>query len=67
MVIIKIMGGLGNQLSIYARGYSLARYLKQELVLDISDYMQRGYFRPYVLDKLKIGKHRKLISCRGRL
>lgn len=61
MVIIKIMGGLGNQLSIYARGYSLARYLKQELVLDISDYMQRGYFRPYVLDKLKIGKHRKLM------
>lgn len=61
MVIIRVMGGLGNQLSIYARGYSLASYLKQELVLDVSDYMLKGYFRPYVLDKLKIGKHRKLI------
>lgn len=61
MVIAKVMGGFGNQLGIYARGYSLARYLNQELVLDVSDYTQRGYFRPYALDKLKIGNHRKLI------
>ena len=61
MVISQIMGGLGNQLSEYACGYSLAKHLGQELVLDVSDYVCRGYFRPYCLDKLRIGHHRKLI------
>lgn len=61
MVISQIMGGLGNQLSEYACGYSLAKYLGQELVLDVSDYMCKGYFRPYCLDKLQIGRHRKLV------
>lgn len=60
MVISQIMGGFGNQLGEYACGYSLAKYLGQELVLDVSDYVCRGYFRPYCLDKLQIGRHRKL-------
>ena len=60
MVISQIMGGFGNQLGEYACGYSLAKYLGQELVLDVSDYVCGGYFRPYCLDKLQIGRHRKL-------
>lgn len=60
MIISQIMGGLGNQLGEYACGYSLSKYLGQELVLDVSDYICRGYFRPYCLDKLQIGNHRKL-------
>lgn len=61
MVIAQILGGFGNQLSAFAWGYSLAKYLNQELVLDISDYTHKGYFRPYALDKLNIGSHRKLV------
>lgn len=61
MVIVEILGGLGNQLDAYACGYSIAKCLRQELVLDVADYTQKGYFRPYCLDKLQIGSHRKLI------
>lgn len=60
VVITKILGGFGNQLNAFAWGYSLARYTGQELVLDISDYVQKGYVRPYALDKLQIGDYRKL-------
>lgn len=60
MIISQIVGGLGNQLSQYACAYSLAKNLRQELVLDVSDYVCKGYFRPYCLDKLQIGHHRKL-------
>ena len=61
MVIAKILGGLGNQLNAYACGYSIAKHLGQELVLDVSDYVNLGYFRSYCLDKLRIGSRRKLI------
>ena len=61
MVISGILGGLGNQLSAYACGYGIAKCLGQELVLDVSDYTHRGYFRPYCLDNLQIGPHRKLV------
>lgn len=61
MVISCILGGLGNQLHAYACGYSVAKYLGQELVLDVSDYVNLGYFRPYGLDKLQIGSRRKLV------
>ena len=61
MVVVEILGGLGNQLDAYACGYSIAKQLGQELVLDVSDYTHKGYFRPYCLDKLKIGTHKKLI------
>ena len=61
MVVAEILGGLGNQLSAYACGYSVAKYLGQELVLDVSDYTHKGYFRPYCLDKLQIGSCRKLV------
>lgn len=59
MVIVKIMGGFGNQLSQFACGYSVAKYLKQELILDVSDY-ENGYFRPFCLDYLNIGQYRKV-------
>ena len=59
MVIVKIVGGLGNQLSTFSVGYTVAKYLKQPLVLDISDYMN-GYFRPYMLDYFNISAYRKV-------
>lgn len=61
MVIAEILGGLGNQLDAYICGYTVAKYLDQELVLDVSDYTLRGYIHPYCLDNLQIGSHRKLI------
>lgn len=38
MIIVKLIGGLGNQLFIYAFGRSLAYDLNEELYLDISRY-----------------------------
>lgn len=61
MVIVKILGGFGNQLSAYSWGYALSKHLGQELVLDVSDYTHKGYARPYCLDQLNIGRHRKLV------
>lgn len=61
MVIMEISSGLGNQLCTYVCGYSVAKHLNQELVLDVSDYTHKGYFRPYCLDKLPLAPHRKLV------
>ncbi len=38
MIKIILQGGLGNQLFQYAIGYSLSKYMEQELVLDTSFY-----------------------------
>ena len=38
MIIVKLVGGLGNQLFIYAFGRSLAHDLDEELYLDISRF-----------------------------
>jgi len=50
MIIIKIQGGLGNQLFQYAMGRSLAEYLKQDLLLDVyhlqkpvAGHLERSY------------------------
>lgn len=53
MVTVRVCGGLGNQLFIYACGYAVAKTLDRKLVLDIADY-DNGYYRDYVLDKFKI-------------
>ena len=59
MVVTTILGGTGNQLRAYATAYTVAAYLKQPLILDVSDYFG-GYFRPYVLDRLSITDHVKI-------
>lgn len=57
MIIMKIMGGFSSQVNKYILGYNLAKILKKELVLDLSDYFD-GYFRPYSLCYLEIGSYR---------
>ncbi|MBY8035678.1 alpha-1,2-fucosyltransferase [Vibrio fluvialis] len=53
MVIVKITGGLGNQLFQYATGKALAKKLSCELVLDLSFYPTQT-LRKYELDKFNI-------------
>ncbi|MFT5759980.1 MAG: hypothetical protein ACI9LM_004764 [Alteromonadaceae bacterium] len=53
MIIVKITGGLGNQLFQYAIGRALSLKLGCELVLDTSFYPQQK-LRKYELDKFHI-------------
>lgn len=53
MVIVRIKGGLGNQLFQYAVGYSMARRLGVDLVIDNSFYPNQT-LRGYKLNDLKI-------------
>lgn len=53
MIIVKITGGLGNQLFQYAIGRALSLKLDCELVLDTSFYPQQT-LREYELDKFHI-------------
>ena len=53
MVIVKIHGGLGNQLFQYAIGRAVSLRLNCDLALDTSFYPQQT-FRKYELDKLNI-------------
>ena len=59
MVVVSILGGMGNQLHAYSAAYTVAKYINQPLVLDVSDYYG-GYLHPYVLDLLQIPNHLKL-------
>ncbi|MEN6487734.1 MAG: alpha-1,2-fucosyltransferase, partial [Smithella sp.] len=59
MITLKILGGLGNQLFAFACGYSIAKKLNKELILDVADYYN-GYTHPYALDALNIPVCRKL-------
>lgn len=53
MIIVRISGGLGNQLFQYAIGRALSLKLECELVLDTSFYPQQT-LRKYELDKFHI-------------
>lgn len=53
MVIVKIIGGLGNQMFQYAAGKSLAKKNKTDLKLDISAF-ETYKLHDYMLDKLNI-------------
>lgn len=53
MVIIRIKGGLGNQLFQYAAGYAMAQRLNQPLALDISFFSKQS-LRGYKLTHLNI-------------
>jgi hypothetical protein len=59
VITVKILGGLGNQLCVYALGYSLSKLRNEELVLDVSDY-DNGYARPYALDAFNLPVYKKL-------
>ena len=52
MVIIRIKGGLGNQLFQYAAAQSLAKRLNQPLLMDISFYPEQS-LRSFKLNKLQ--------------
>lgn len=52
MVIVQILGGLGNQMFSYACGKAVAERLKTDLILDLSSYTR--YHRKYMLDKFNI-------------
>ena len=53
MIIVRIMGGLGNQLFQYASSYSLAKRLNQELMLDTTFFPKQN-LRGLKLDKFNI-------------
>src|SRR3989344_1821855 len=54
MIIVKIIGGLGNQMFQYALGRSLAYRHNTELKLDISDYQELYKLHRYGLHHLNI-------------
>ena len=60
MIIVKLIGGLGNQMFQYAAAYSLARKLKQPLLIDnlyyrdTSKRRHRFTYRPYGLSLFNI-------------
>jgi hypothetical protein len=53
VIIVKVTGGLGNQLFQYALGRALSSRLSCELVLDTSFYPQQT-LRKYELNKFQI-------------
>ena len=56
MIIVRITGGLGNQLFQYAAGFALSERLGVELKLDLSAYGQEG-LRQFQLDKFHTTIH----------
>jgi hypothetical protein len=54
MVVVKIQGGLGNQLFQYASGRALSLYLNTELKLDLSFFDDAKFNKVYRLDKFNI-------------
>ena len=60
MIIIKLIGGLGNQMFQYSAGLVLANHLKTELKIDnlyyndTSKRWHRFEYRPYALDLFNI-------------
>lgn len=55
MVIINILGGLGNQMFQYAFGYAVSKKTGQTLLLDLSDF-ENYPLRNYELDVFQIKK-----------
>jgi hypothetical protein len=57
MIIVKLWGGLGNQIFQYAFGYMMSKEHQDQLLFDISFYQKHQYKyvgkREYELDKLK--------------
>lgn len=55
MIVIKLQGGLGNQLFQYAFGRTIEKKYNKEVKYDISAYQSEGTFTPrsYLLNKFK--------------
>lgn len=55
-IIVRVKGGLGNQLFIYATAFRLAKYNNAELIIDSRSGFSRDkkYNRKYVLDHFNI-------------
>lgn len=70
MIVIRLKGGLGNQLFQYSAGYSLSKRLNQDLYVDTSYYVG-DKLRSYKLDCLNIDSlniaHLKEIPYRIKL
>ncbi len=64
-LIIKIEGGLGNQLLQYLFGQSLSRLHNKEVFFDISEYVEGRGIRRFALTEL--GLPGKFISCKKNL
>ena len=60
MIVVKIKGGLGNQLFQYAFGRSLSIHLSRKIYLDVSDYKFQNHrvARTYDLDSFQIKARR---------
>jgi hypothetical protein len=49
MIVVKLWGGLGNQLFQYSYGYQLAKKIGTEMKLDISYYSKQNLRQPIIL------------------
>lgn len=64
-VVVKIVGGLGNQLFCYATARAVALRTGAELVLDVDFFRSdTRYERQYRLDRYRLGPHRVQRSAR---
>lgn len=72
-LIVRLMGGLGNQMICYAMGLALARKLGMELIFDSkSGFMHDRYKRSYALDEwglsLRLARNKDCyLGRRGRI
>ena len=66
MIIVQIIGGLGNQMFQYAFGRRLADGLAVPLKLDISAFGSFYDKRPYTLGALRIEESKRNPSSRTR-
>ncbi len=63
MIVVKIHGGLGNQLGQYAYGLALAKRNNTELWCDLSGYKSGQDVRPLELRKIFNVKHSAAVNC----
>ncbi|MFD2145287.1 alpha-1,2-fucosyltransferase [Mucilaginibacter antarcticus] len=56
MVIVKLKGGLGNQMFQYATAYALAKSIKSSVYIDKSFLEKRGQTNSYTLRNYELGK-----------
>ena len=59
MVIVRILGGLGNQILAFSFAYSVSKICSENICLDVSDYY-KGYIWQYALDYLRIPDYVKI-------
>ena len=52
MIVVRITGGMGNQMFQYASAYALAKDLGAELTVDLEDYQLRQIHNGYELERV---------------